>query len=124
VKPFDLEAAKRGEPLMTRDGRAVSEFHRFETLRSSIYSCMAIVDGESVSYTDGGQFHRNREDKSDLFMAPKKRTVFVNIYDKAGETSVPGTRAFAFNSEADARENTKGNSWGVLVVAHPVEIEE
>jgi len=123
VKPFDLEGAKRGEPLMTRDGRAVAEFHHFKTIRS-VYCCTTIIDGEPVSYTDGGQFHRNREDKSDLFMAPKKRTVFVNIYDKAGETSVPGTRAFAFNSEADARENTKGNSWGVLVVAHPVEIEE
>lgn len=32
MKPFNLEAAKRGEPLVTRRGVKVTEFHHFESV--------------------------------------------------------------------------------------------
>jgi hypothetical protein len=126
MKPFDLEAAKRGEKLVTRDGREVTEFHHFGTVRNTAYSCCAVIDGKREIFAVDGMNFVDRLNDNDLFMAPKTRTVFVNVYNHPGMTDDPtkGHKAYAFNSEQDARDNVNGNAWGLLAVAQPVEIEE
>lgn len=125
MKPFDLEKAIAGEKMVTRDGREVQEFAYFKTSRAPYEPIRSVIGGCVFSHNiDGSYLGKGNEDCSDLFMAPKKRTVYVNIYDKAGESQVPGTRAFAFSNEEDARMNVNGNAWGLLLAAHPVVIEE
>jgi hypothetical protein len=81
MKPFNLEAAKAGKPLVTRDGRKVTEFHHFETCKLK-YSCVAIVGGESLSYTTAGFFDEDTSDRVlDLFLADEEVTVWVNVYE-------------------------------------------
>jgi hypothetical protein len=124
MKPFDLEAAKRGEKLVTRDGREVSEFHCFKTIVSD-YPCVAIIDGERGTFSKSGYFNSSEHPHDDdLFMAAKKRTVYVNIYDKDTTASGGGQNAHAFGTAEAARKNVHNNAWGLLLVAHPVEIEE
>jgi hypothetical protein len=124
VKPFDLEAAKRGEKLVTRDGREVTEFKYFET-EATDSPCCAIIGGAAMwLHTDGtatGEAERTKP--YDLFMAPKKRTVYTNLYavaNKAGDRS-PGWHAVWHNTEEAAR---KCAGLGAVAVAAPVEIEE
>lgn len=77
MKPFCLAKAKAGEPLVTRDGRAVTDFHHFPTC-NSYYQCMAVIDGERFSHTTNGHEYRDAsESPRDLFMAPKKRTLWL-----------------------------------------------
>lgn len=81
MKPFDLEAAKRGEPIQTRDGRKarfiahVPECHQ-------LHRVLALVDGETFvqAFTEAGRYAKRDDSAEDLFMAPKKRTVWVNLY--------------------------------------------
>lgn len=123
LKPFDLEAAKRGEPLVTRDGRAVSEFHHFTT-EATNKPCIAIING-NVSWTrTNGLVGDGYQEDNDLFMAPKKRTVYVQIFDKAADVDAPCLKAVAFENERDAEINLGTTTWGVLVKAFPIEIEE
>jgi hypothetical protein len=79
LKPFDLEKALKGEKVITRDGREVSEVHHFKTVTSR-YTVSAVISGRNYSFTRQGVFISGMESEDDLFMAPKERVVWVNIY--------------------------------------------
>ncbi|WP_261533088.1 hypothetical protein [Burkholderia multivorans] len=114
MKPFDLEAAKRGAPLVTRDGRAVSEFHVFETEESD-KPCVAVVDGRPFWTTRSGKYGGDYEEsEKDLFMASHKRTVYVNLYKRGA--------CYHFPTEQEARAHHNYIAPD-LAVAVPVEIE-
>lgn len=80
--PFDLEAAKAGAPLVTRDGsNARFIAHVPESCPSA--KLIAMIEGSAVPcyFHDNGKFINRFDDQRDLFMAPKpKRTVWVNVY--------------------------------------------
>ncbi|EPS1221647.1 hypothetical protein ACVBR5_000873 [Burkholderia cenocepacia] len=138
MKPFDLAAAKRGAPLITRDGRAVTEFHQFETEESK-FPCAAIINGEAYWVNLEGRDCYGRESDADLFMAPCKRTVYVNIwegevprgslYGADGKAPDSARAAHWFDTPEQAQSAaycgvTGGRSPHCLKVAVPVEIEE
>lgn len=79
MKPFDLEAAKRGKPIQTRDGRSV-RFVGHVPEASENYRVVAFVAGETYVqlYADDGKYVLGVETRHDLFMAT--RTVYVNLY--------------------------------------------
>lgn len=84
MKPFDLEAAKRGEPVCTKKGYAVQIVYISDD--EKVYTGHKILgyvtspdgskglnywylNGKNVHYTD-----------SDLFMAPKKVKVYLFVF--------------------------------------------
>lgn len=72
MKPFNLEEAKAGKPVCTRDGRRV-EIISFEN-SNSIYPILARVFSYNIDYIDlrynqeGYFFNDNREFGADLMM--------------------------------------------------------
>ena len=112
MKPFDLEAALAGAPLITRDGATVKfiayvpEAHEGQRV--------VVLDSEgmiSVHFENGNYYHAAAAG-NDLFMAPKKRTVWVNFF-KYGECHYYGDK-----DTADIYMS------GRLGDSYPVEIEE
>lgn len=81
MKPFDLEAAKRGEPLVTRDGRKAT-FVAHTPQCAVACRVWVHVEGEAslLGFYENGLMSPRREDGWDLFMAPKTRTLYVNLY--------------------------------------------
>ena len=81
MKPFELSLACKGEPLVTRNGKKVSQFHYFDAPNSE-YQIYAVIEGEIYSFTKNGKFHDDDLRYGfDLFMSdplPKKYT--INIY--------------------------------------------
>lgn len=80
TKPFDLEAAKAGAPIITRSGVPV----RFvEHLPKATEGFQIIVIAEEMYvytyYDNGKMYDETGDDPMDLFMAPVKRTVWVNL---------------------------------------------
>jgi len=95
LKPFDLEAAKRGEEVLTCVG-------------DPVHFIGVSMDGFIVcQYKQGAILQEWKA--GNLRMAPKKRTVWVNLY--------PDGKAFWFDEPVKS-------SLPVLGTAIPVEIEE
>lgn len=70
MKPFDLEAAKRGEPIVTRDGRK-AKFVAHVPEAYEAYSVIVFIEGNpaTVSYSTRGTYTKE-DHECDLFMAP------------------------------------------------------
>ena len=81
MKKFDLELAKQGHPVCTRDGKParIICFDR----KSEKYPIVALVDQEeeeySLNYAIDGHYYTECEDPHDLMMAPEKREGWINI---------------------------------------------
>ena len=83
MKPFDIELAKQGNPVCTRDGRAV-RILCYDKIGNN-YPIVTLIDkGEYEEYhpfTIDGKFHSSmRESDNDLFMAPVKKDGWVNVF--------------------------------------------
>lgn len=116
MKPFDLEAAKRGEPIVCRDGTPAKFIaHVPETSKDS----RVVVLIKRVIYVIGedGQCARmkNKTDPLDVFMAPKKRTIWINAYWSGATVFSFGTQEEA--DKAATKDRLGGKAW-------PLEIEE
>lgn len=123
LKPFDLEAAKAGAPVVTRDGRSARII--CTDLKNGIYSVIALIpneyEGEDFeTYTINGKYHCGGfEDCRDLFMAPTKRQGWVNIYkDSVGDTR----GCFVYGTQQQAREHARIALGYIATI--PVEWEE
>lgn len=81
LKPFNLEAALNGAKVVTRDGRTVSRVTYFPEIKGTDYPVKAIVEDNLQGFTvDGFYYTRNNESCIDLFLAPKLREGWINIY--------------------------------------------
>ncbi|WP_258898239.1 hypothetical protein [Burkholderia glumae] len=120
LKPFDLEAAKRGEPLVTRDGRA-AHFIAYVPELGKGYQVIARIDGLLVPHTffENGSYDCHHEDNDDLFMAPRKVTRWVNLYN-APTVHHLARCAYHYPTEEDARRDSDSSA---IAIAIPVEIE-
>ena len=83
MKPFDLEKAKAGHPVCTRDGRDV-RILCFD-LKADPYVVVAAVtkyDGKEglFAFTNSGLLYDKTTCESDLFLKDKPRTAWTNIY--------------------------------------------
>lgn len=114
MKPFDLEAAKRGEPIVCRDGTPAKFIAHVPEARE-VHRVIALRKGEIMMVFENGAYNRNGpEDQDDLFMAPKKRTVWLNLYSNEAARMHPTQRA----ADASGKNNRIGGK------AWPLEIEE
>ena len=117
MKPFDLEAAKAGAPIVTRDGRPARFIAHVGEAQPSQRLVVLIDGGVYTKFEDGsylGRPGRGGETGNDLFMAPTKRAVWVNLYKQR--------TAVWHDTEKDADDRTRGNRLGGR--AWPIEIEE
>lgn len=105
-KPFDLEAAKAGAALITRDGRA-ARFVAYVPEEPQTFRVLAHVTGErhTMHFCDNGAFLNGEANRRDLFMAPVKRTVWVNLYS-AGQYG-PLTNGRPYPTEAQAKNQPR-----------------
>ena len=81
LKPFDLEAAKAGKPVCTRDGRKarIICFDRDWDMR--IVALVSDPLGESVHYyLSNGKVDFDKQNDEDLMMLPERKEGWVNVY--------------------------------------------
>lgn len=89
LKPFDLEAAKAGKPVCTRDGRK-ARIICWD--KKGNYPIVALIQDNENSehieyYTENGIFSNGGNEKNrDLMMLPQKKEGWVNIYKDFEDT--------------------------------------
>ena len=84
LKPFDLEAAKAGKPVCTRDGKKarIICFDLQSIENTPIVAVVQVTDKQEViaNYYENGQQFINGISELDLMMLPEKKEGWVNIY--------------------------------------------
>lgn len=88
LKPFNLEAAKAGKPVCTRDGRK-ARIICFDAKRKDGKNIMALIPSKEypgfedlVAYPNNGNYHGGHENDGDLMMLLEKKEGWVNIYNR------------------------------------------
>ena len=104
MKPFDLEKALAGEPVVTRSGVPVTDIHYFSTAVSK-YKVYTTVEGRVLCFTETGRYYRHEECNYDLFMAPVKVEKWAVIMDVNGRRAV--TCGELFDTEEEAVKRSK-----------------
>ena len=118
LKPFDLEAAKAGKPVCTRDGRKarIVCFDRRLFYKNVSYPILALVEGSDgedyvCGYNEKGKvlIEDGAEYKDDLMMLPEKKEGWVNVYYDNDASSHRGCRFIYDTKERAVKE--AGNSY-------------
>lgn len=108
MKPFNLEEAKAGKPVCTRDGRAARIIS--DDLQGEHPFAFAIATrdgmGEKVrTYNHSGEYYDSEESKHDLFMAHVTKTVWVNLYRRRDLSVYAGSATYPYEQDAKAASN-------------------
>lgn len=93
LKPFNLEAAKAGKPVYTRDGRKARIICFDYKGDSNAYPILALISTINLrgvpseiiaKYTEDGRYakYNNVENNEDLMILPEKKEGWVNIYNR------------------------------------------
>lgn len=104
MKPFNLERALAGDPVMTRDGRPVTQLTFFKDAMGDTIA--GILEGYIELWREDGYYHTMDRGDKDLFMAPKTKEGWINIY----QTTTGGWRAFGpvYGTEQEAVDHNRG----------------
>lgn len=90
MKKFDIELAKAGHPIQTRDGKP-ARIICYDRVSSSNNPIVALVSnrGEERTYyyTEEGVFAGDWSRESNLFMVPTEREGWVNVYPMSSQTA-------------------------------------
>lgn len=117
MKEFDIEKAKAGAPVCTREGRKV-RIVCFD-VKGNKYPILALaeypngVDEDIMWYTRDGKYYDHELDfgqsVDDLMMATIKHEGWVNIYKRQGEDAVCSGLIYPSYDEAEQHGKTAIN---------------
>lgn len=111
MKSFNLEAAKRGEPVQTRDGRA-ARIICLDRLGEDCPIVALVKDSEGYenmyAYTTTGAFTPMADCTLDLVMVPVQREGWVNVYSNKYCNVFTGK--CVYETEAEARSGRSDNN--------------
>jgi hypothetical protein len=92
MKPFNLEEALSGKPVVTRQGLPVTKIVHFENTHND-YQLFGVVDNQIESWTIQGKYYKIYDSHNkDLFMLPEKKSIWVNVYEGFDNEIVLGTQ--------------------------------
>lgn len=111
MKLFNLEEAKAGKPVVTRDGRPVRII--YYDRKNADYPIIALVgkDEELCQYTREGKYSFREDTFYDLAMAPQKKEGWVNIYKCTAGTGRRGGDIYLTKEEAVKSKGIFGSEY-------------
>ena len=107
LKPFDLEAAKEGKPVCTRDGRKARIICFDRKDNTPIVALIERVDGIEILqcfYNDGKCFHDSTSD-NDLMILIEKKEGWVNVYREESNNNERLMEPTIYKTRKDAFDN-------------------
>jgi len=123
MKPFDLEKMLSGDPVITRNGKKIIEFAIFKN--TNRFPVQGLIEGDSENahaWTKTGRYIINHEHDLDLFMAPKIKNYWMNLYRVHGDENEPCLQGRTFETEKIAIDSIEND--GSFLKTIKFEIEE
>lgn len=80
MKPFNLERALAGDPVVTRDGRKVLQVVHFPQMRLE-KRVMALIEGNGIpgGYNENGRLFKEDTSDADMFMVATTKKYYVAV---------------------------------------------
>lgn len=125
MKPFDLERALAGDPVITRDGRKVLDFYLFKGLGKDFRPLAYVIEGDHqlcYAQEDGFLCTEITPTSHDLVMAPKIKTYWMNLYRGFGNNNEDCLLGRTFETKEIAIDSIVND--GTFVKTISFEIEE
>ena len=121
MKPFNLQEALAGKPVVTRDGKNVKQIVHFPSADEG-YRIAALIEGDGIPlvFFVEGNNNRTIETKEDLFMKSEKVIKWVNLYRNINGQIVTG--GLTYDSAKTAIQHA-GRALHQHIGAYPTEIE-
>lgn len=116
LKPFNLERALAGDPVVTKNGRKITELRFFSTKNE--HPVAGFIDGSNQlqQWTVQGQrYGKYSESDFDLFMAPIEKSGWIKIFTQQ-VGAIKATTSCIYDNEADALNfSSPGAPTGLVV---------
>ena len=119
LKPFDIEAAKLGKPVYTRDGRKARIICFDVNNDKPIVAVICCKDGkETYPYTfypNGLNMDNNVFSNTDLMMLPKKKEGWINICRNLNTNKTELDTKDIYNTKEEALQNLSSMTYVTTV---------
>lgn len=128
LRPFDLEAAKRGDIITTKNGHKVKIicYEKEDRFDRPIVALVRSEPGTElvICYSNKGLSDANTE-VYDLMMAPKKVKGWINIFKKIGEDTKYVNEIIypSFESAKYHRNDPFDENLGKFIATIPIEFD-
>jgi hypothetical protein len=112
MRPFNLEEALAGKPVVMRNGDRVKAVYFIKELENQKVLAVIDFDGDQGYdfYSENGKFLiGENESEYDLFMYEEPKTYYTNIYLADNSKLYAGT--FLFSSRREAEDAGKNNNY-------------
>lgn len=122
--PFNLDRAMAGDTVITRDGRKVLQIAHFPLVNKD-ERIVAQIEGDFVhfGFSENGSFIIGEISINDLFMAPKTKTYWANVYRYKDGLDVNSVEIGGiYGSEGDAIQ-TAGHENFAKIISFEIEEE-
>ena len=109
LKEFDLEAAKAGKPVCTRDGRKAIFLTTLSNKNFPVVAIVSCGQEENVYQYDINGVCDEHDDNLDLMMLPERKEGWINIYNADTTFYYADGRVFETKDEAvqEAKEEVE-----------------
>lgn len=124
MKPFNLEAALSGVPVVDRAGHKVERLEYFPEAEATTWKVAYVVNGHLSVVMKDGVYNRNSESRQDLFMATKTVLKWVVLYNSTNSYGYECQHALVFDTESGANEWSSKNDHRVVGTPVAYEYEE
>ena len=98
MKPFNLKEALEGKPVVTRDGREVTQLQKFDC---GTINLAGVIDDYVHTWFEDGVYLRKCENRDDLFMREEEVTLWVNVYKNSQSNYFPALLLYNLKEEAE-----------------------
>lgn len=118
LRPFNLEEAKAGKPVVCRDGVPAKFVAHVPTIQRIDHRVLVDRNGMLLTATDEGRYRQvPAEDDFDLFMAPEKKSGWVNLYTTC-VSDKQNAASFVHPSKREADESASSNRIACIEVTY------
>ena len=109
LKPFDLEAAKAGKPVCTRDGRKAIFLITLSNKNFPFAAIVSCGQEENIYQYDINGICDEHDENLDLMMVSKKKEGWVNMYKGDNGISKYNCDGIVFNTKEEATQYALNN---------------
>jgi len=101
MKKFNLFEALEGKPVITKNGKKVTQITKFNNVKTLPYCICGVVEGSLESWSIEGKYHHSHESQLDIYMAEESKTIWINVWKHVKD----GSLSASIHSRKDKCDN-------------------